>query len=203
MRLVLATNNPGKLAEFRRLLHGSGFEAIFPADLGIHLDVPETAETYAENAAAKATAFARAARCLALADDSGLEVDALDGRPGPRSARHGGEGLTETDRVALLLRELEGVPPAQRTARFRAVAAIATPQGDVHLFEGVLEGAIALAPRGSGGFGYDPIFLVDGSRTAGELPPDEKDATSHRGQAVRAALAWLRAEKDSLHGYLS
>ncbi len=175
--------------EFRRLLAGSGFEPIAPADLGLHLEVPEDGATYAQNAAAKALAFARAGQCLALADDSGLEVDALDGRPGVHSARYGGPGLDDRARAALLLRELEGVPAGQRAARFRAVVAVATPAGEVSLFEGVHEGAIAFAPRGSGGFGYDPIFLVDGHRTDAELGPAEKDRLSHRGRAVRAWLA--------------
>jgi XTP/dITP diphosphohydrolase len=189
--LLLATNNPGKVREFRRILEAAGLDVVTPGEAGIALEVDETGATYAENAALKARAFAEAGGCLALADDSGIEVDALGGRPGPLSARYGGEGLDDAGRVALLLRELEGVPPGRRTARYRAVVAVAEPGGEAHLFEGVQEGAIAESPRGSGGFGYDPIFLVDAARTAAELPPEEKDAISHRGKAVRAAAAWL------------
>lgn len=199
-RLLLATNNPGKVAELRRLLATTGYELVTPAELGIALDVEESGVTYAENAAAKARAAARAAGCLALADDSGIEVDALGGRPGVHSARYGGAGLDDRARVELLLRELEGVPNGRRTARFRAVVVIAAPDGSVlQTFEGVAEGSIAREPRGTGGFGYDPIFVVRGlGKTMAELTPEEKDAVSHRGQALRAAAAWLRARLE--HG---
>lgn len=191
-RLLLATNNPGKVREFRRLLVGSGFAIVTPAEAGISLEVEEHGSTYAENAALKAEAFAAAGNCLALADDSGIEVDALDGRPGLYSARYGGNGLDDAGRTALLLRELEGVEPARRTARYRAVVAVAWPGAErPALFEGVQEGAIGFAPRGERGFGYDPVFLVDGERTQAEIGDDEKDRISHRGQAVRAAAAWL------------
>jgi XTP/dITP diphosphohydrolase len=193
-RLLLATNNPGKVREFRRLLDGSGFEITTPAEAGIRLNVDETGATYAENALLKARAFADASGLLALADDSGIEVDALDGRPGLYSARYGGDGLDDEGRVALLLRELEGVPDDERTGRFRAVIAIASSHGhgEARTFEGVEEGAIAHAPRGDRGFGYDPVFLVDGLRTQAELPDAEKDAVSHRGKAARLACAYLR-----------
>lgn len=200
VRLLLATNNPGKVAELRRLLGGIGYEIVTPGELGIPFTVEETAESYRENAVAKARAAARAGGCLALADDSGLEVDALGGRPGVHSARYGGDGLDDRARVELLLRELEGVPDALRTARFRAVVVIAGPADEVlQVFEGVAEGSIAREPRGTGGFGYDPVFLVRGlGKTMAELTPEEKDAVSHRGQAVRAAAAWLRARLE--HG---
>lgn len=191
-RLLLATNNPGKVREFRRLLTGSGFEAVTPADLGISLDPEENGTSYAENAALKAQAFADAGQCLALADDSGIEVDALDGRPGMYSARYGGPGLDDAARTALLVKELEGVPAAKRTARYRAVVALAWPAGpEPLLFEGVQEGTIGHSPRGQRGFGYDPVFLVDGARTQAEIPDEEKDRMSHRGKAVRAAAEWL------------
>ena len=191
-RLLLGTNNPGKVREFRRLLAGSGYDVVTPAGLGLSLDVDETGSTYAENAAAKARAFASAADCLALADDSGIEVDALDGRPGMYSARYGTPGLDDAGRTALLVHELTGIPNDRRTGRYRAVVAVASPGGDVKLFEGVQEGRIAHLPRGARGFGYDPVFLVDG-RTQAELSDAEKDAISHRGQAVRAAREYLRA----------
>ena len=190
-RLLLATNNPGKVRELRRLLDGLPFEIVTPGELGISLDVDETGSTYAENASLKAMAFARAGNCLALADDSGIEVDALEGAPGVYSARYGGAGLDDAGRTAHLLAELNGVPRDRRSARYRAVVAIASPDGAVQLFEGVQEGSIAEAPRGQGGFGYDPVFLVDGSRTQAELSDGEKDERSHRGHAVRAAAVYL------------
>ena len=192
-RLLLATNNPGKVREFRRLLSDAPFEVVTPEDIGISLDVEETGSTYAENAALKARAFAEAGACLALADDSGIEVDALRGGPGMYSARYGGPGLDDVGRTALLLRELEGVEPARRGARYRAVVAVAWPgAGEPRFFEGVQEGSIGFEPRGERGFGYDPVFLINSERVQAEISDEEKDAISHRGQAVRAALAWLR-----------
>lgn len=198
-QLLLATNNPGKVRELRRLLEGSGFEVLMPADLNIALDVEETGDTYAENALIKARAFAQASGILSLADDSGIEVDALDGRPGLYSARYGGPGLDDDARTALLLHELEGIPDARRTARYRAIVALArrdpglSTEDSGLIFEGVQPGAIAHAPRGEGGFGYDPVFLVDNERTQAEISADEKDRISHRGQAVRAAREYLRS----------
>lgn len=191
-RLLLATNNPGKVREFRRLLAADPFEVVTPAELGLALEVEENGTTYAENATLKAKAFAAAGNCLALADDSGVEVDALGGGPGMYSARYGGPGLDDPGRTALMLRELGATPPTARTARYRAVVALARPgTGDVVLFEGVQEGSIGFEPRGERGFGYDPIFLVDGKRTQAEISDDEKDEISHRGKAVRAAAKWL------------
>ncbi|MBK9344096.1 MAG: RdgB/HAM1 family non-canonical purine NTP pyrophosphatase [Dehalococcoidia bacterium] len=191
-RLLLATNNPGKVREFRRLLARSGFEVVTPGDLGIALEPEETGTTYGENAASKAQVFANAGQCLALADDSGIEVDALGGRPGMYSARFGGPGLDDAARTALLISELHGVPDPKRTARYRAVVALAWPAGrEPMLFEGVQEGTIGHEPRGGRGFGYDPVFLVDGVRAQAEISDDEKDLISHRGKAVRAAAEWL------------
>lgn len=192
-RLLLATNNPGKVREFRRLLRDAAVDVVTPADLGITLDVVEDGATYAENAALKARAFAAAGGCLALADDSGIEVDALDGRPGMYSARYGGPGLDDADRTNLLLREMDAVPDGRRTARYRAIVAIADPAGAVHTFEGVFEGTVGRAWRGERGFGYDPVFVVEDGRTAAELSDDEKDAVSHRGKAMRAAVDYLRS----------
>jgi len=191
-RLLLGTNNPGKVREFRRLLEGSGYQVLTPADLGVSLDVDETGSTYADNATLKAVAYARAGNCYALADDSGIEVDALDGRPGMYSARYGSPDLDDAGRTALLVRELDGVAEDRRTGRYRAIVAVASPSGDVRLFEGVQEGRIGHHPRGDRGFGYDPVFMVDG-RAQAELTDDEKDAISHRGQAVRAAREYLRS----------
>ncbi len=190
-RLLLATNNPGKVREFRRLLAGAPYEVVTPAEAGISLDVEETGSSYAENASLKATAFAQAGECLALADDSGIEVDALDGGPGMYSARFGGPGLDDRGRTSLLLEKLRDVPEPGRGARYRAVVALAWPGGDVQLFEGVQEGSIGRAPRGERGFGYDPVFVIADGRVQAEISDEEKDAISHRGKAVRAAIAWL------------
>lgn len=190
-RLLLATNNPGKVREFRRLLADSPFEVVTPAEAGIAIDVEETGSTYAENALLKARAFAEAGGCLALADDSGIEVDALDGAPGMYSARFGGPGLDDRERTALLLEKLAAVPDERRGARYRAIVAVAWPGGEAHTFEGVQEGTIGHAPRGERGFGYDPVFITRDGRVQAEISDDEKDVISHRGQAVRAALAWL------------
>lgn len=192
-RLLLATNNPGKVREFRRLLADVPYDVVTPDDLGLQLDVVEDGDSYAANATLKARAFAAAGGCLALADDSGIEVDALGGRPGMYSARYGGPGLDDAGRLDLLLREMEGVPDGQRGARYRAIVAVAQPDGEVVTFEGTMEGAIGREKRGTRGFGYDPAFLVADGRTSAELSDSEKDAISHRGAAVRAAAAWLRA----------
>jgi XTP/dITP diphosphohydrolase len=198
-KLVLATNNRGKLREFERLLAGSGFELVRPEDLGLAWDVEETGRSFEENARLKAVEGARVSGLPALADDSGLEVDYLDGRPGIFSARYAGGGrtdgsLNEREQCEMILKELRGVPDEQRTARFRCVIAIATPGGDVRTVDGVFEGRIGHEIRGEGGFGYDPIFVVDGRDvTSAELEPGEKDALSHRGQAARRALPILKA----------
>ena len=196
-RLLIATNNLGKVAEFRRLLDACGWELVTPADIGLELEVEEAGQTYAENATIKAEAYAKASGLVTLADDSGLEVHALGGRPGPLSARYAGPDRTDGERVQALLQELTGVPDDKRTARFRCVIAIAAPEGRVELVEGKVEGRIAHEPRGENGFGYDPVFLLpDRGVTTAELPPDEKNAVSHRGAAARKARAvlerWLR-----------
>jgi XTP/dITP diphosphohydrolase len=171
------------------------------------VDAPEVVETgrsYLENAVAKAVAVARASGLPALADDSGLEVDALDGRPGVTSARYGGPLLTDAERSARLLRELEGVPRPRRSARFRAVVVLALPGGERHVREGMLEGHITTAPRGTNGFGYDPVFELDDGRTLAEIG-DEKQQLSHRSRALRAMMEVLgvlhdRARRSSRAG---
>lgn len=193
LRLLLATNNPGKVREFKRLLDDIPYDVVTPADLGIALEPEEHGATYDENAAAKARAFAQAGGCLALADDSGIEVDALGGDPGPRSARFGGPGLDDAGRTRLLLEKMAGVPEGRRGARYRAVVAVADPGGHVELFEGVFEGRIGYECRGTRGFGYDPVFVTADGRTAAELSDKEKDAISHRGQAMQAAAEYLRS----------
>jgi XTP/dITP diphosphohydrolase len=198
-RLVIATNNEGKLREFRELLADAGFELATPRELGFEFDVVETGATFRENAELKARAAAELTGELALADDSGLEVDALGGMPGVISARYAGNGrsaagMDPVEQCRIVMRELEGVPGERRTARFRAVIAIAEPGGgDVRFAEGTFEGRIGDELRGEHGFGYDPIFVVAGSDvTSAELPPDEKNAISHRGQAARKAVEILR-----------
>jgi XTP/dITP diphosphohydrolase len=192
MRLLIATHNPGKVREYDKLLAGLDVTCIGPADLGLELDVIESGITFVENAKLKAIAFARAGRNhnidLTLADDSGLEVDALDWRPGVHSARFGGPGLSDADRWKLLLKELESVPWNRRTARFRCTIALATPDEQVTIVDGVLEGYIARQPAGNNGFGYDPVFyLPDRDRTLAQLESEDKNKISHRGNAARAA----------------
>jgi XTP/dITP diphosphohydrolase len=191
-QLLLATTNRHKIEELRELLRDAPYELISPRELGLDLDVPETGTSFAENAEIKARAWAQVAGMLALADDSGLEIDALHGEPGIYSARWGGRDMSYPERFRMLLARLDGVPPESRTARYRCAVAIADPQGVRVLTEGVLEGRIADAPRGAGGFGYDPIFEVpELRRTVAELSAAEKHRISHRARAVAAALPAL------------
>jgi len=190
--VVLATRNAGKIRELTALLSD------LRLDVRSLLDVPdgpalvEDGATYADNAIAKAVAVARATGQVALADDSGLEVDALEGAPGRHSSRWLGEGATDADRNAAVVARLAGMPPERRTARFRAVVAIARPDGTVRTFEGVVEGRIADHPAGKEGFGYDPIFLVRGEgRTMAELGSAVKNRISHRARAMQVARAYL------------
>ena len=193
MELLIGTGNPGKVREYRELLAGLPVTCIGLADLALDLEVDESGSSYKENATLKAVAYAQAGGRLTLADDSGLEVDALGGRPGFQSARYGGPGMSDADRWRLLLHELEGVPWERRTARFRCVIALATPEGKVATTEGTCEGMIAFAPAGDDGFGYDPVFyLPDRECTMAQLPKGEKNAISHRGRAARSARRVLR-----------
>lgn len=192
VRLLLATRNAHKVAEIARLLEGTGVECVtldaFPA-------VPEVVEdrdTVDGNARKKAVETARAAGTWALADDTGLEVDALGGAPGVYSARWAGPGCSYADNCAKLLRETASVPDGKLSARFRTVMALSDPEGRVATAEGVLEGAVARAPRGDGGFGYDPVFVLPDGRTLAELDAGEKNALSHRGRALRAILPRLK-----------
>jgi XTP/dITP diphosphohydrolase len=191
MQVVLATGNPGKQREFAALLAPLGIELLLQTSLGIEA-AEETGSSFEANALLKARHAAARARLPALADDSGLEVDALGGRPGVYSARYAGPGASDADNNALLARELAGVPEAQRTARYRCVLALVRSGDDAApLFAaGSWEGRIALAPAGSGGFGYDPWFIPDGQRvTSAQLAADIKNALSHRGIALRALVA--------------
>jgi XTP/dITP diphosphohydrolase len=192
-RLVLATLNPGKVPELTALLAGVPFEVMALAAFPGATLPEESADSYRDNALLKARAVARAQGVWALGDDSGLEVDALGGAPGVRSARYGGPGLDDRGRCRHLLAALAGVPAEQRTARFRCVVALVDPAGREHLTEGVVEGLIAEAPRGTHGFGYDPVFYYPPrGRTFAELAPEEKLRVDHRGRAVRAARRFLR-----------
>ncbi len=193
-KLLLATNNRGKVEEYRYLLREVRCELLTPAQAGIKLEVDEIGATYEENARLKATALAAASGILTLADDSGLEVDALHGEPGIRSSRYAGEGANDADRVKFLLAKLKDVPLAERTARFRCVIAISRPDGQTVFFSGTCEGRITLTPQGSAGFGYDPIFdFVEQGKTMAELPATVKNTVSHRARAVQAALPYLRS----------
>ena len=192
MRFVLATHNPGKLREMGEILKDFGIEVVSPRDLGITVDVEETGTTFAENAMLKAKAICKAANLPAIADDSGLCVDALGGAPGVYSARYGGEGLDDKGRYMLLLSSLRGAPT--RAAHFACAVACAFPNGDTLTAEGRCDGSIAYAPLGEGGFGYDPVFLLPGTgKTFGQLTQEEKSAVSHRGRALKDFAGKLEA----------
>jgi XTP/dITP diphosphohydrolase len=192
-KLLLATNNKGKVREYRSLLSGIPFELVTPAEEGITTEVEETGDSLEENARLKATLLAAESRLLALADDSGLEVDALGGEPGPLSARYAGDGASDRDRVIYLLSRLESVPEDKRSARFRCVIAVATPGGDIGYCSGECRGFITLEPKGEQGFGYDPVFFVPGmGKTMAELTFDEKNRVSHRARAAEKVFSLLQ-----------
>jgi XTP/dITP diphosphohydrolase len=196
-KLLIATNNAGKVTEFRELLAGCGWDMVAPADVGLTLDVEETGTTYAENARLKAEAFCAASGLASLADDSGLEVDALNGEPGALHHLHGWDGADQDERIVILLRALKDVPEGQRAARFRSVIVVAVPERGILETEGTCEGVIAYAPAGEGGFGYDPVFYMpELGRTMAQLSRAEKNEVSHRGRAaalMRDRLAALAA----------
>ncbi len=191
-KLLLATNNQAKVHEYRSLLQNLPFELATPAELGITTVVNEVGESLEENAGLKATVLAVESQLLALADDSGLEVDALGGEPGRLSARYAGENASDRDRINYLLSRLKGVPWHRRSARFRCVIAIATPDKKIEFCSGECPGFITFEPRGDQGFGYDPIFyLPELDKTMAELPMEKKNQISHRGQAARKATQVL------------
>lgn len=194
MKLLVATHNLGKIREYRELLAGLPADLVFPAELGLDVQVVESGDSFEENAVLKAKAFLQASGLLTLADDSGLEVDALGGAPGVRTARYAGQGASDADRYRLLLSNLENTPQEKRTARFRCVVAVAVPDDQLHTAEGCCEGIITFAPSGEHGFGYDPVFYVpDYGRTMAELDPVIKNQVSHRARAVQAAWPILKA----------
>ena len=192
-KLLIATNNKGKVKELQGLLKGTGLELITPKDINLNLEVEEDGTTYAENAIKKASAFAHASGLVSLADDSGLEVDALDGAPGLYSARyHPKPGANDADRRAYMLENLKGKPRPWK-ARFHATIAIAIPEKDVQVVEGNCLGEIIPNERGTGGFGYDPIFLLpELNKTMAELEMEEKNRLSHRAKAVINAIPVLK-----------
>jgi XTP/dITP diphosphohydrolase len=193
-QLLIATNNKGKIKELQDLLQDTGIAIITPAQINLDLDVVEDGQSYAENAAKKAVAFARISGLISLADDSGLEVDALDGAPGLYSARYGssdGGKLSDAKRRAFLVGNLQD-KPRPWTARFHATIAVAVPNGETHLAEGICEGEVIPEERGTAGFGYDPIFLLSElGKTMAELSMEEKNRLSHRARAVMNAKVVL------------
>ena len=193
-QFLVATHNQGKVREFATMLADLNLTWLGLADVGITLDVAETGRSFYENAVLKARGYAAESGLVTLADDSGLEVDGLNGRPGIHTGRYGGEGLTHAQRYQKLLSELLGVPWAERTARFRCVIVVARPDGALlGSTEGVCEGYIAEAPAGSGGFGYDPVFyLPQQQKTMAQLEPSLKNQISHRGQALQKIEPLLR-----------
>lgn len=192
-RLVLGTGNPHKVEEIAPLLAGLSVELVPVTGLVPDWDVEETGATIEENAALKARAATRATGLPAIADDTGLFVDALGGEPGVRSSRWAGPGCTYADNVRKMLRAMARVPAGARSARFRSVVALACPDGSERAFDGRLDGEIATEARGSSGFGYDPVFSLRGGRTLAELTLAEKNRISHRAAAFVAFATWLRS----------
>jgi len=199
MRLLIATNNVGKVHEYAELLAGSGFDLCRLAEVGLDNEVEETGETFTENACLKACAYGQSSGLLTLADDSGLEVDALGGAPGVHSARYAGPGATDADRIRKLLAALDGVPWEKRTADFRCAIALSWPDGRLETFEGRCDGVIAFEPKGTNGFGFDPVFYMpEHNCTMAELPMDIKNHISHRGRAAALVCERLKAEEPVL-----
>ena len=199
--LLLATSNQHKLEELRAIFSDLPLKLLSLKELQLHMEVEETGTTFAENAELKARAYAQASGMLTLADDSGLEIDALGGAPGVRSARYLGRETTYEERFRKILEQLNGLPMDQRTARFRCVIALAEPSGYTRIVEGIIEGVIADMPRGKKGFGYDPIFFVpELGKTLAELAPEQKNRISHRGRAAQAARILLENWPGDPHG---
>ena len=197
--LLIATRNMGKLMELAPLLHDVPFTLVSLTEVGVDEDVQETGSTLEENAALKATTYARLSGLPTLADDSGLEVEALGGEPGPFSSRYAGEGATDAQRIAFLHHKLQNIPEEAWQARFRCVIAVARPSQRLELYNGECYGKIVREARGSSGFGYDPIFLLpELGKTMAELSLEEKNLVSHRSIAARKAAAALSREATEL-----
>ena len=192
-RIVVATANPGKLVEFAAALTPAGFEVVGLDALDDRTPVEETGDSFEANARLKAEGYSARTDLPVLADDSGLEVDALGGEPGVHSARYGGPDLDDRERYRLVLEKLKGVPDEQRTARFRCVLALARGGETIATFDGVVEGRITHEPRGDGGFGYDPVFFHPGiGKAFGEISRKDKEGLSHRGKAIRRFVEAVR-----------
>ena len=193
MRLLLATSNKGKIAEFRYLFQGLSLELVTPVDVGITRTIEEGNISMEDNACKKADFYAGLSGLITLADDSGLEVDALGGEPGIQSARYAGDNASDSDRIKFLLEKLKGISREKRTARFRCIIAMATPVQVLATFEGECEGIITFEPKGDNGFGYDPIFYFpEYDKTMAELPSDIKNTISHRARAAQKAYPVLK-----------
>jgi len=192
-KLLLATNNRAKVKEYAKLLQGIPYQIVSLEDVNISEQVEETGTSFEENAILKAKRYAELSGLTSMADDSGLEVDALDGEPGVRSARYAGEGASDKKRIDFLLKKVADVPWEKRGARFRCVIAIAYPDGRIQLCKGECNGILTFAPLGDNGFGYDPIFyLPDLHKTMAELSMSDKNAISHRGKATEEARRILQ-----------
>jgi len=193
MRLLLATSNKGKITEFRYLFQGLSLELVTPVDVGITRTIEEGNISMEDNACKKADFYAGLSGLITLADDSGLEVDALGGEPGIQSARYAGDNASDSDRIKFLLEKLKGISREKRTARFRCIIAMATPVQVLATFEGECEGIITFEPKGDNGFGYDPIFYFpEYDKTMAELPSDIKNTISHRARAAQKAYPVLK-----------
>jgi XTP/dITP diphosphohydrolase len=191
-KLLIATNNRAKLREYSFLLEGMPYRIVSPKDIGIKQEINETGKTFEENALLKAKAYASLSNLTTLADDSGLEVDALNGEPGIRSARYAGEGASQAKLIHHLLQKLSGIPWGERGARFKCAIAIASPDGEISTYHGECQGIITFEPKGKEGFGYDPVFyLPELGKTMAELTMEEKNKVSHRGKAAKEARRYL------------
>ena len=185
-QIIIATKNKGKAKDFEALFYPHGYQVLTLHDVAEHMDVEETGTTFEENALLKARALAEYLQAIVIADDSGLEIDALDGRPGVYSARYAGEEKSDEANMQKVLEELQGVPESERTARFVCAIAVASPSIEPFTVRGTCEGIIATERRGTNGFGYDPIFFVPSEgKMMAELSPEEKGAISHRGNALK------------------
>ncbi|MBE0172534.1 XTP/dITP diphosphatase [Bacillus spizizenii ATCC 6633 = JCM 2499] len=191
---IIATHNPGKVKEFKEILEPKGYDVKSLAEIGFTEEIEETGHTFEENAILKAQAVAKAVNKMVIADDSGLSIDNLGGRPGVYSARYAGEQKDDQANIAKVLSELKGIEKEQRTARFRCALAVSIPGEETKTVEGHVEGYIAEEPRGEYGFGYDPIFIVkDKDKTMAELTSDEKNKISHRADALKKLSKLLEA----------
>lgn len=202
--VVIATRNMGKMDEMRKMLSNTSFTALSLDQVSVLEEVEETGTSFEENAVLKAETYGKLSRKLTIADDSGIEVDALGGAPGIYSARYGGEGKDDRDRNKLLLENVEGIPEHKLTARFRCVVALWNPiDNTLVTFDGKIEGRITRNIRGKNGFGYDPLFFFpEKNRTLAELTLIEKERVSHRGEAMRKAIAYMKTNVFSLQGDL-